>query len=158
MGYIGYYLAIIPWYCVGFPLSPIETRHIYVSPHAFLVLHFGSNRCFVHHWVIFSCSLSSLCLLGSIYFCPHTSFQSEGKSIALIQMGLLGYPSFLPSRIALFFNLQLSVSVILSSHLPPSCNSGHPTFSFFLFHASHLDSVNRKKYVQIKICRRVEKI
>lgn len=53
------------------------------------------------------------------------SIGSEGKSISLIHLGLPSYPSFLSSRIALFFNLQLTLLQstclnVLPSHSPPS--------------------------------------
>lgn len=43
------------------------------------------------------------------FFSPRSSFQSKGKSIALIHSGQPSYPSFLSSRIALFFTLQLTL-------------------------------------------------
>lgn len=71
--------------------------------------------------------------LHSFFFPPRSSFQSKGKSIALIHSGQPSYPSFLSSRIALFFTLQLTLlrptcQSVLPSRSPPSSSFGHPTF------------------------------
>lgn len=66
---------------------------------------------------------------------PTRSIWFKGKSIALIHLGLPSYPSFLPSRIALFFNLQLTLPrstclSVLPSHSPHQPLHHWPSHSF----------------------------
>lgn len=101
--------------------------------------HWLISRSFRHLTYFLLLAEHSVCWLPFISFL-RPSIQSEGKSIALIYLGLPSYPSFLSSRIALFFNLQLTLprsarlNVLLSyssSSSSSSCSSGHPLFFFF---------------------------
>lgn len=94
--------------------------------------------------VSFLCLLSYILLfiepcvfigLYSFFSTPCLSIWFKGKSIALIHSGLPSYPLFLPSRIALFFNLQLTLLrstclSVLPSHSHSNPSSPHqPTVS-----------------------------
>lgn len=125
----------IPCYIVAVPVSPIQTTHISASftvivlhlPQSNIVL-FSSPELFsLVHWAL------RVYWTPFIFFPPRSSFQSKGKSIALIHSGQPSYPSFLSSRIALFFTLQLTLlrptcQSVLPSRSPPSSSFGHPTF------------------------------
>lgn len=125
----------IPCYIVAVPVSPIQTTHISAS-FTVIVLHLPqSNIVLFSSPELFSLVHWALCVYWTpfIFSPPRSSFQSKGKSIALIHSGQPSYPSFLSSRIALFFTLQLTLlrptcQSVLPSRSPPSSSFGHPTF------------------------------
>lgn len=100
----------------------------------FLALYLPWNNFFPFTWFTVFCSLTALCLLASVHCFSHLSVQSQGKSIALIHLGLSSYLSLLSSQVALYSDIRLilcrsNCSNVLPSNAPPSASL---TFHFFM--------------------------